>query len=154
MRILICILLLLPSQLIVMHTTQIDAKSFDCLAHNIYFEARGEGIIGMQAVADVTMNRVKQSKASVCDVVYKRKQFSWTSQKTKALREKQAHLLARTVAWHTLAESRGGSHLRCPRGVGDSTFYHSIKISPYWAKKLVVVTQVGNHIFYKRSSNG
>ena len=36
--------------------------AFDCLAQNIYFEARSESQAGMIAVAQVTMNRVKHPR--------------------------------------------------------------------------------------------
>ena len=43
----------------------------DCLAKNIYFEARGESLTGKIAVANVTMNRVEHHKypSTVCGVV-------------------------------------------------------------------------------------
>jgi spore germination cell wall hydrolase CwlJ-like protein len=34
----------------------------ECLARNIYFESRNQGYRGMQAVANVTMNRVNSEK--------------------------------------------------------------------------------------------
>lgn len=56
----------------------------NCLATNIYFEARGESIKGQLAVAMVTLNRVADVNFpdTVCDVVHegKRKgkcQFTW-----------------------------------------------------------------------------
>lgn len=42
-----------------------------CLALNVYFEARGEPIIGQYAVAHVTLNRVKENNSTVCKEVYK-----------------------------------------------------------------------------------
>ena len=33
------------------------ARSIDCLARNVYYEARGESLAGQYAVAEVTMNR-------------------------------------------------------------------------------------------------
>ena len=43
-----------------------------CLAENIYFEARAEGVEGKAAVANVTRNRVESSRFpnTFCDVVY------------------------------------------------------------------------------------
>ena len=43
-----------------------------CLAENIYFESRAEGVEGKAAVANVTRNRVESSKFpdSYCEVVY------------------------------------------------------------------------------------
>ena len=65
-------------------------QDLNCLAKNVYHEARGEPIDGQYAVAEVTMNRVasKHYPNTVCDVVYQtnfdviRKRnvsaFSWT----------------------------------------------------------------------------
>ncbi len=50
------------------------------LACNLYYEARAEGYQGMIAIVAVTMNRVdsKYSPNTVREVVWERKQFSWT----------------------------------------------------------------------------
>ncbi len=50
------------------------------LACNIYWEAHTEGYEGMLAVATVTMNRVASPRYpnTVSEVVWQRKQFSWT----------------------------------------------------------------------------
>jgi N-acetylmuramoyl-L-alanine amidase len=62
-----------------------------CLARNIYFEARGEPLVGQYGVAEVTMNRVGSPLHSdtMCDVVHEKHwnarlrryigAFSWTS---------------------------------------------------------------------------
>ena len=47
-----------------------------CLALNVFHEARGEFIPGQYAVALVTLNRAEHDPAKVCDVVFKRHQFS------------------------------------------------------------------------------
>lgn len=60
-------------------------KQANCLATNIYFEARGEPIKGQIAVAMVTLNRVADEAfpKTICEVVYQGKsskghcQFSW-----------------------------------------------------------------------------
>ena len=51
-----------------------------CLAQNIYFEAGIESVAGKAAVARVTINRKASKKfpKTICDVVWQRKQFSWT----------------------------------------------------------------------------
>ena len=58
------------------------ADEVTCLAQNIYWEARNQSIQGMYAVADVTLNRVKDKRwpSTVCEVVKQRRrsrQFSW-----------------------------------------------------------------------------
>ena len=52
-------------------STWVMADEVKCLAKNIYFEARNQSIQGMYAVADVTLNRVKDSRwpSTVCEVV-------------------------------------------------------------------------------------
>ena len=51
-----------------------------CGAQNIYFEAGSEPFEGMMAIADVTINRKKDTRwpDSICNVVWQDKQFSWT----------------------------------------------------------------------------
>jgi spore germination cell wall hydrolase CwlJ-like protein len=45
------------------------------------------------------------------------------------------------LAWHAAYAAIGTTY--------ESTYYHSIKIHPKWAKKLSKTNTVGNHIFYK-----
>ena len=60
-------------------------KDMDCLSKNIFHEAGVEDRDGKIAVAQVTLNRVKSGRwgQTICDVVYAKKQFSWTMQKKK-----------------------------------------------------------------------
>lgn len=68
-------------------------KDLFCLAQNIYFEARGEGIDGMTAVGEITLNRVDSPDFpdNVCDVVFEKKrkngkwipQMEWTVENNK-----------------------------------------------------------------------
>ena len=52
------------------------ADEVKCLAQNIYWEARNQSIQGMYAVADVTLNRVKDKRwpSTVCEVVKQRRE--------------------------------------------------------------------------------
>ena len=68
----------------------VSHKEMQCLAKNIYHEARGESIAGIMGVAQVTLNRADtqyRGKKTLCDVVHDSHQFSWTKdiQKTKKL---------------------------------------------------------------------
>lgn len=58
-----------------------------CIIENVIYESIGEdknGTKAMQLVAEVTMNRIddlnyySKGETNFCDVVYARKQFSWT----------------------------------------------------------------------------
>ena len=50
-------------------------KELQCLAQNVYFEARGESSDGQLAVALVTMHRVKSRRypSTICNVVWQRR---------------------------------------------------------------------------------
>ena len=52
----------------------------ECLIAVIFFESRDQPIEGQFAVGDVVMNRVESTRFpnNICDVVYQKKQFSFT----------------------------------------------------------------------------
>lgn len=52
----------------------------ECLALNIYYEARFENIMGQYAVAYVTENRSLVHHKRICNVVFAKNQFSWVKQ--------------------------------------------------------------------------
>lgn len=122
-----------------------------CLATNMFFEARGEDLAGKFAVGLVTLNRVESKKYpdNVCDVVWQKKQFSWTHDgkhddptRFKSEVDKKA--------WEESKELANALLKNKPQPVLEgSTMYHSLKVSPYWAKHYEPVAIVGNHIFYK-----
>lgn len=127
---------------------EFNKKDIFCLADNAFYEARNQGVKGMKAVIDVTLNRVKSKKYpdSVCEVVYQRKQFSWTHQTrqkvtTKEL-ENQYITALQLAASMSLGYGRGITH--------GSLWYHEQDILPKWAKsqKLKRVKQIKQHIFY------
>ena len=121
----------------------------DLLARTIYGEARGEGKKGMQAVANVVMNRVKKGGwwgASIKDVVLKPYQFScWNENdpnraiilKATDAQLKQAREIADAAIAGTLPDITGGA-----------THYHAKSITPYWAASLTKTASIGNHVFY------
>ena len=119
------------------------AQDIDCLAKNIYHEARSEPLEGQIAVAQVTLNRVRSSKypSTVCKVVYAPSQFSWTLDKTKRIRDKRAWAASVEVARAVLTQS-----VRLPDF--RAHYYHTPKVRPSWAKNKQIVAVIGNHIFY------
>lgn len=122
-----------------------------CLALNVYFEARSEAINAQFAVAQVTMNRVLSNKYpdTVCDVVWQRKQFSWTHDgKSDRPREEQAWRRAKWVAAVTLNDVDNSVDI-LPR---SALYFHADYVKPYWVSSLVKVTQIGRHIFYRRKT--
>jgi len=66
------LLLVLPLVLISPFALSSDNKDAECLAENIYHEARGESTLGKIAVGLVTINRVRDARwpSNICSVVY------------------------------------------------------------------------------------
>lgn len=139
------------------HATEFDnAHSFDfsvaspgqelgCLAMNIYHEGRGEPARGRAAIASVTMNRVRSNRYpnTVCEVVWQRKQFSWTAVAPRhhVINDPRAWRQALVVAELFLS----GAQISL---VGDATHYHSVHVQPNWQDESKLVALVGDHIFY------
>lgn len=120
------------------------ASEWCCMMKNVYHEARGEGVAGMQAVAAVTLNRAAQTNTSVCDVVYARKQFSWTN--TAKGRNKPIKGDT-TMVYAVTAQAMSGVMLDITSG---ATHYHTKAVKPAWRKQLKTLLTINNHIFYRK----
>jgi spore germination cell wall hydrolase CwlJ-like protein len=140
-------------------TYQLSSEDFDqieCLAENIYFEARGESVEGQVAVAMVILNRahVGSFGSDVCSIVYKKKgkicQFSWVCDKkiSRKKSEESAYQLARAVAIFAVLNYNEDI-------TSCATFYHAggdkvrRKIG---VSNLKLTTKIGKHTFYKKES--
>ncbi|MDD9821454.1 MAG: cell wall hydrolase [Gammaproteobacteria bacterium] len=116
-----------------------------CLAMNIYHEGRGESARGQAAIAAVTMNRLRSPRYpnSVCQVVWQRKQFSWT------LLHSRHHVIDDAQAWRramNIAELfLGGARLAL---VSEATHYHTVDVQPFWSKNIPALVMIGKHVFY------
>ncbi len=119
-----------------------------CLTQALYYEARGEGVQGQLAVADVILQRQKSKyhPDTICDVVYEPYQFSFVSDGS-TLREIDVE------AWNK-ADDLSGRILRHEVKTsltGRALFYHAKTIRPDWADSMVKTAEIGNHIFYRRA---
>lgn len=122
-------------------------QELDCLALNIYHEARGESRLGQVAVAYVTMNRVDHTywPDTVCEVVYQDSQFSWTidslsDEPTDMESWGQAMAIARAVYEGAEDDPTNGA-----------VFYYATYIStPGFAShpSTTVSAEIGVHRFY------
>ena len=123
----------------------VSHKEMQCLAKNIYHEARGESIAGMMGVAQVTLNRVDtqyRGKKTLCGVVHDSHQFSWTKdiQKTKKL-DKSSWQQSLHIAQLVLLGVR-------IKEIEDSIYFHSHKNKPPpWSKDLPVNKRIGSHVY-------
>ena len=131
-----------------------EGRNLVCLAKNIYFEARGEPVAGMVAVAEVTMNR-KASRLypdSVCGVVYQKNwdplrgrfvgAFSWTEFNSLPAPEGEAWARAREVA-------EAVYYRRIAPTVPGALHFHASHIRPEWSKERKLVARIGRHLFYR-----
>ena len=102
-----------------------------CLATAIYFEARGEPMVGQVAVAQVIVNRVYDERFpdTVCDEV---------------MRDENAKQWAYNVAESTLQ----GIFYDTTSG---ATHYHADYVVPDWSKNSMFTktVQINAHIFYR-----
>jgi N-acetylmuramoyl-L-alanine amidase len=125
-------------------TLEFHARNLDCLARNVYYEARGEPKAGQYAVAEVTMNRKASPRypKTVCEVVYQREAFSWTGQDGLEAPGGDAWLKAMTVAEDVYYQRR-------PPTMHGVTHFHATYVQPDWSKERRRVTRIGKHIFYR-----
>ena len=119
-----------------------------CLAVALFFETRGEPQEGMEAVANVIINRVEDKRYpnTVCGVVNERKAFSYTHDglhddptRHTGYQDKKAWVQAQEVAKDALQGNLLGI---------TSTHYHTTNVLPFWAKHYSLDARVGNHLFY------
>jgi spore germination cell wall hydrolase CwlJ-like protein len=130
----------LNSNYIIKHTKQ----DLDCLAKNIYFEAKGESLPGKIAVAQVTLNRVLHKQdfnKTICGVVYQKDQFSWTAQPNPRVRDHSQWKTSQNVAMGIL---QGKLFLE---GF-DALYFHANYVKPTWRKQRQYLKTIGNHLFY------
>ena len=116
----------------------------ECLARNIYFEAGAEPRAGKIAVAEVTMNRVRHRDypRTVCGVVHQRNQFSWVGNKNRVRDNKTWRESVKIAENILISGKRYGI-------IGDALFFHADYVEPEWASQKKLVTQIGNHLFYR-----
>ena len=123
-----------------------------CLSEAMYYEARGEGVSGEKAVAEVAFHRLRSGKYgdSICDVVFSGAsrpgcQFSFTCNGMirQAKRPKEW-----TSAQYLAARILTGE-VRLNNTTGGATSYHSTAVQPDWASVLTKTVKIGNHVFYR-----
>jgi len=126
-------------------------KQWRCLTEALYFEARGESLVGQVAVAEVILNRVDSElyPDTVCGVVRQGAdtpngcQFSFICDgKVERIGNREAFEDLGKIAW-VMLEGK-------PRILtGKATHYHASSVLPRWAKRLVRTARIGDHIFYR-----
>jgi N-acetylmuramoyl-L-alanine amidase len=124
--------------------------SVACMALNIYFEAATDTIEGKQAVALVTVNRMRERNLDTCDAVFQPSQFSWANNALVNGKLKPEYLPRASKEW---AESRMVARKVLGSEVSDFTgganHYHAFYSKPKWSKRMRYLGRWGSHHFYK-----
>lgn len=127
------------------------SQQVDIVARTIWGEARGEGATGMQAVANVIINRANNPGwwgRNIIDVCLAPKQFSAWNRSDPNYAKVQA-VTASTPSFKTAlsiaAQAVAGT---LPDITGGATSYHTTAINPYWADDDKLLTVIGAHKFY------
>ena len=141
--------------------SEIPAQERECLALNIYHEARDQSRIGMVAVGQVVLNRVEDSRFpnTICNVVKQQRfydppgapiqlgqcQFSWYC-------DGKSDAPIDDISWHTAqiqaAHSYYMHYLEYDVTEG-ATHYHSTSVSPNWSITKTHTVTIDDHIFYR-----
>ena len=138
-----------------------------CLAKNMYFEARSEGIAGVVATTQVVYNRVNSEEYpnTICEVIEQAKisqwwlkekgiikpiknkcQFSWFCD---GYSDEPKDDKTYSELFELAEQFVNGEHEGMIDITGGALWYHADYVHPRWANHLEVTTKVGRHIFYK-----
>ena len=141
------------------------SEHIQCLAMNMYHEARDQGTAGKLAVSAVVMNRVNDNRFpnSVCEVVLQgptrpswkdpsisypirnRCQFSWYCDgKSDKIKDEKTYQKILDFAGLILH-----NNIRFVDITDGATHYHADYVKPDWAKTKTRTTEIGDHIFYR-----
>ncbi|MBU2640826.1 MAG: cell wall hydrolase [Gammaproteobacteria bacterium] len=121
-----------------------------CLARTIYWEAKGEGVAGMEAIANVVMNRLGHEgfPNKICDVVRQGHeqgacQFSWWCDgRSDDVEEDKSYAIAKEI-------SRKALNRQLTDRTSGALYFHQRKINPSWSAEYIRTVEIGEHVFYK-----
>ena len=155
-------------------TQQVPDRAPECLALNMYHEARSQGTAGLFAVSAVVLNRVNDSRFpnSVCEVIEQGPiRESWKTRQHKDLPDsKRKYYPIKNkcqFSWYCDGKSdvpynkkRYEELLDLSKAImyneisfvditDGALFYHADYVTPGWAKTKQKTVEVQDHIFYR-----
>ena len=121
-----------------------------CISRTIYWEARGEGATGMEAIANVVMNRLGHEgfPNTICEVVMQGSeqgacQFSWWCDgRSDDAEEDQSYTIAKEIA-------RKALNRQLTDRTGGAMYFHQRKVTPGWSAEYIKTVEIGEFVFYK-----
>ena len=129
-----------------------DAQ-WKCLSEALYFEARGETVKGLFAVAEVIMNRVKSTRfpTSLCGVINQGTGKKYQCQFTYTC-DGHAEKIGEPTAYARVSKvARAIIDGKSPALTNGATHYHTTAVNPRWAKVYTKTARIGVHIFYRHT---
>ena len=134
----------LPTLVAQMRSADPGSRELECLAAGIYFESKGEPLIGQLAVGEVIANRAQSGRfpSTYCGVLLQRGQFSFVRGKSWPRIAKSSR------SWKTaVAVARIVDQDLKDSSASNALFFHAKRVRPGW--KMKRVASIGNHIFYR-----
>jgi spore germination cell wall hydrolase CwlJ-like protein len=121
-----------------------------CLARTVYWEARGEATVDMEAIASVVMNRLGHEgfPNTICGVVRQGQergscQFSWWCDgRSDRAKEDAPYATAKEIA-------RKALNLQLTDRTGGALYFHQRNVAPGWAAEYARTAKIGEFVFYK-----
>lgn len=138
-----------------------------CLAKNMYFEARSEGIAGVVATTQVVYNRVDSEEYpnTICEVIEQAKISQWWLKEKGVIKpiknkcqfswfcdgysDEPKDDKTYSELFSLAEEFVNGDHKNMIDITGGALWYHADYVHPRWANSKEVTAKVGRHIFYK-----
>ena len=154
----IILLLMVSTTVSAEQITDCDTNRVDelyCAACNIYHEARGEGVEGMEAVAWIMLNRRNDERfpTNACDIVWENThghpEFAWTEDGSPDyVYNRTAWDDSIRLAYDVMGAGSDDLDMSDDPTMG-AIFYHNDTIEGGgWWKTLIVTNTIGNHRFY------
>ena len=121
-----------------------------CLARTVYWEAKGEGVVGMEAVANVVINRLaaEDFPATVCAVVKDGQENNtcqfiwWCDGRPDDAEEPEQYDIALDVARRALNQELDDQ-------TNGALFFTAADDRPDWTSSMVETLTVGDHVFFR-----
>lgn len=135
-----------------------EHEEIDTFARTLYGEARGEGLDGLEAVANTIINRVKVAKekngnfwwgSDIISVCKKPYQFSCWNQNDINKKKLETITTKDKVFATCLRIARKAIAGILKDSTHGATHYHTKAIEPFWAKNQIPDAEIGNHLFYR-----
>ena len=118
----------------------------ECLAKNIYFEARNQGFEGKLAVFFVTFHRVQSAyfPDTYCEVVWDKGQFEWTN-------DGKSDTPKELVKYHEILDLSIEfmiNYSKYEDPTNGALFYHADYVRPCWLPDATLLAVIRKHKFY------